>query len=359
MVTSRWTRARLICSLAAGLLFAAASTIATASTVRAGVAVRGNRLVRDGRLWTPHGVVQIAFVAPPAAQAGVFAEAYRHYSPSDYAEMRRRGIDAVRIQASQPGLDPRGSLFDPDFRRKLIGAVHAARAAGLVVVMSVQDEKQSGEREVARLPNDATRRVWRSLAPEFAGDEGVMYELLNEPNLPPNPRNWREWTDAMNQTITVVRDAGARNVVVADGLLYAERLGGAPGLADPIGQIVYASHPYAHDDDGQRPEIWERKFGRFARRHPVIVTEWTTVPRYFCNAGTPAYAAAFLEYIEHRGIGLMVYAWDFSGPKFGSAFHGFPPRPTSYADARCDEAGFGPGALIERLYRGGPVEAGR
>ena len=66
-------------------------------------------------------------------------------------------------------------------------------------MLSIQDEKQSGETHgVAALPNAATRRVWHTLAPVFADDPGVMYELLNEPNLPPSPENWRKWAAAMN-----------------------------------------------------------------------------------------------------------------------------------------------------------------
>ena len=252
----------------------AASAAPSQPSAGSGVGVVGGRLTRDGRPWTPHGIVQIAFVAPPAAQKGVFAEAYRHYSPRDYAAMRAYGIDSVRIQASQPGLDPTDHLFDPAFRGALIAAVRAARQAGLVVMLSIQDEEQSGEtRGATPLPNDATRRVWRSLAPVFADDPGVMYELLNEPNLPPNPDNWRRWADAMNATLGVVRAAGARNVAVADGLMFAERLGGAPDLRDPLRQVVYASHPYAHHREDQQPAAWDAKFGDFARRHVVIVND--------------------------------------------------------------------------------------
>ena len=346
-------------SLIAGLVGSILLCASANATAEAGVSVQRGQLVRDERPWVPHGVVQIAFVAPPAAQKGVFEEAYRNYSPAAYAEMRERGIDSVRMQVSQPGLDPESPLFTAEFKARVVEAVHAARRAGLVVMLSVQDEPQSGETSVASLPNDGTRRVWRSLAPVFADDTGVMYELLNEPNLPPNPQNWRSWAEAMNATLAVVRRAGARNVAVADGLLYAERLGGAPELSDPLGQVIYASHPYAHNAEGQAPSSWDEKFGNFAQRHPVIVTEWATVPQYYCDADTPAYAQRFLGYLDQRAIGLMAYAWDFSGPKFGSAFHGFPPQPTSFDAVRCGDAGFGPGRLIEQLYNHGASVAER
>ena len=80
---------------------------------------------------------------------------------------------------SQSGLDPHDPKFDPSFRARVIAA---ARAAVLVVILSVQDESQSGETHVATLPNEGTRRVWASIAPEFAQDDDMMFELLNEPN---------------------------------------------------------------------------------------------------------------------------------------------------------------------------------
>ena len=315
------------------------------------VSIRNGQLTRDLRSWTPHGVVQIAFVAPPAAQKGVFLEAYQHYGPGAYQQMRSKGIDSVRIQVSQPGLDPQSALFSPAFREQVIGAVRAARAAQLVVLISVQDEEQSGEAQgVAELPNAATGRVWESLAPVFSLDRGVLYELLNEPNLPPNSRNWQLWRDAMNTMIEIVRRSGAHNVVVADGLLFGERLAGAPDLRDPLGQVAYASHPYAHHEQDQSQAAWDMKFGDFARHHPVIVTEWATVPKYYCDLRTPKATEEFLGYLQERNIGLMAYAWDFSGPKFGSMFHGFPPQTTAFEGLRCGDPNFGPGKAIERWY---------
>lgn len=41
------------------------------------------------------------------------------------------------------------------------------------------------------LPNDATRRVWKKLAPVLGHDRGVLFELFNEPRLPPSPQNWQ------------------------------------------------------------------------------------------------------------------------------------------------------------------------
>ena len=323
------------------------------------VVVAGNRLIRDGQPWIPHGFYQIAFEVPPGAlqsQKPFWTIASQNYSPEEYAEMKRAGADSVRIQVAQTGMDPQNALFSPEFRDRAIGAVRAARAAGLTVIVSVQDEAQTGETKPTPLPNDATRRVWKELAPVFGHDRGVLFELFNEPRPQPSPQKWQAWAKAMNETIHTVRAAGAVNVVVADGLLLAEELAGAPLLDDPLGQVAYASHPYAHKAAGQSPQTWDQKFGNFSRRAPVIITEWGT--GYYCDADTPAAVLSLLRYLQNHRIGLEVGTWDWASAHFGSAIYDFPRgRFSSFVgesgSLSCKDAGFGLGKTVESWYRTG------
>lgn len=323
-----------------------------AGPIGGAISVVNGQLERDGRAWEPHGLVDVAFVAPPKAATGVFATAYQEFSPAEMTAARAWGADTIRFQVSQPGLDPQNTqLFDPTFRAKMIAGVRAARKAGLNVIVSVQDESQSGEQHPTALPDPATQRVWTSLAREFNNDPGIMYEMLNEPSLTPSPQNWTAWAAAMNQTIATIRATGSHNVVVADGLLEAERLDGAPDLSDPDHAVVYASHPYAHDASGQNENAWNTRFGDFARTHPVIVTEWTTIPSYFCNSDTPNAAARFIGYLKSHDIGITAFALDFSGDKFGSVAYGPNYTPSTYVGTQCGSAGFGPGSLLQSWYR--------
>lgn len=322
------------------------------------VFVRDNRLVRDAHEWIPHGFYQIAFEALPGFPGlkPFWGIASQNFSRGEYSGMRRAGADSVRIQVSQPGLDPKNPLFTTEFRERVISAVRAARASGLSVIISVQDETQSGETTPTDLPNNATRRVWRELAPVFGHDRGVLYELLNEPRQSPSPQNWQAWAEAMNQTIRTVRDSGAVNVVVADGLGFAEYLEGAPQLDDPLRQVAYAAHPYSHRAADQTVLSWDAKFGHFAQRAPVIVTEWTTAVPYYCDANTSRSVVSFLRYLQDHEIGLEAVAWDWSSANFGSAVYDFPQSRFSRfvgpsGPLSCMDAGFGPGAMIETWYR--------
>jgi hypothetical protein len=327
------------------------------------ISISHNRILRDGRPWVPHAVQLVAFVAPPKAQAGAFRRAYEHYNPSEFAAIKAWGADSVRLQLSQPGADPdpgRGDpdfgMYDPDFVKKYIDAVHAARAAGLNVIVSIQDEPQSGERKKpTRLPNDATIRVWKSILPDLKDDPGILYEMFNEPQLKPNAANWSKWAAAMNKVIATIRASGATNTLVADGLSFAETLDGVVPLDDP--KVIYSSHPYFHHGVDQDETTWMRKFGAAATKMPVVVGEWTSATTYYCDsATTPAAALEMLKYLDLRKIGLVAVTYDFGLPKYGGIVSDYSGTPTTFANhVGCGEVGFGPGTLIQRWYRTGAL----
>jgi len=341
------------------------------------VTVEGRQLLRGGRPWIPHGFFQVAFAVPPTYtdQKAFYRQAYEGYSPSEYDTMKAEGADSVRMQLAQDGADPSNDkFFDASWLQQAIDAVHAARAAGLIVILSIQDEKQTGVRKEAPLPDEATRRVWTELAPIFGKDRGVLFELYNEPNdlpasdthpdtdLPPTQEQWELWAHAMNETIKTVRDLGARNVVVADGLVHAQQLTGAPDLIDPLHQVVYAAHPYVNGpqryaDFNQTAAAWEEKFGRFSRTHPVIISEWAI--GYFCDTKTPESVVNFLRYLQNHQIGLEAGLWDFEPAGFNNLTHGFPDdlhfstflnvegKTCTLNDAPPD---YGPGKTVESWY---------
>lgn len=385
----------LACFCAAVLASSASNLSAQNAELTGQVTVAGNQLMRDGKPWLPHGYFQIAFAVPPAAfgitlpggkpSNPAFQIAYTNYSPTEYADMRRFGADSVRINIAEDGADPDNSYyFDRQWLKKVVGAIQSARAAGLSVIISIQDEEQTGSKK-SKLPNAATQRVWRELAPIFGHDRGVLFELYNEPNLHPksspdqvpSAADWELWAKAMNETLTLVRAVGAVNVVVADGLVDAQQLSGAPQLNDPLNQVAYASHPYpsgsteAIGDYNQTENAWNQKFGDLAETEPVIVTEWGT--GYFCDSKTPQAVVNFLTYLQKHNVGLEAVAWDWGLYTFASAVQGFPNSVlssllTPTGSAACSAAtgftpgmgkgsktAFGPGKVIESWYLSGKV----
>jgi len=325
----------------------------TTASVSNPVMVSGLHILRNGATWIPHGVVMIAFVAPPAAAKGVYLSAANAYTPAEFTAIKAWGADTVRIQVSQPGLDPQNALFTQSFVNSVQAAVTAARAAGLNVIVSDQDESQSGETSPTMLPDTATQRVWAELAPLFNADMGIMYEMMNEPQPTANSTNWALWQTAMNAVIATIRSTGSKNVLLADGLQYAGTFSGAPLLTDPLGQVAYASHPYFYQASDETTSSFMTRFGNFAQSAPVLVTEWSTPYSDFCDSTTPAASLNLEQYLQTNGIGLMAFAYDLP-TGFGSITTNFSGSPTTFANnIACGTPGFGPGKITQVWYNTG------
>ena len=365
----RQFRPRLISAISCGLAIALYTVpIQAQSPLKSGeVRVSGKQLKRDGKPWIPHGFYQIPFEVPPGAftpQSPWWSGAYDSWSPDEYQQMKAQGADSVRLQIAQDGADPEDSkYFDPTWLAQAIYAIFVARANGLTVFVSIQAESQTGE-PMPPLPNDATRRVWKELAPIFSRDRGVVYELYNEPSLgnthpdeAPTADQWQAWQVAMNETIDVVRGAGAENVVLADALAGGQQLSGAPQLTDPLHQVAYAVHPYAFKAYDQTKAAWDEKFGDFSKNAPVIVSEWSI--GYYSDPNTPAAVVTFLQYLQNHGIGLEAGIWDWPLLTFRSIREGFPTLPDGPFSTFLDDAGaptryegpnVGPGLTVESWY---------
>ena len=359
----------LVMSLAAcggGGSSGSGSSTSSATPVGA-VTVSGNQFLRDGQPWVPKGVVSVAFNAAPAIRQGLFLTAYNDLSPTELAAMKAWGADTVRVMVGQPALDPQASLYSSTFIGDVQKGVTEARAAGLNVIVTVQDESGTGETSPMTLPNAGTGRVWQQLAPMFAGDPGIMFEIMNEPQPLPSAANWQAWATAMNAMVAIIRGSGAKNVLLADGLGFAEYLSGAPTLADPLNQVAYADHPYPHSSTDQTTIGWDAKFGDFAAstNAPVIITEWSDENEpngvfAYCDGNTPQAALNFLTYLQSRHIGLIGLGYDLPNqpavPRDGRIMLDFNGTPSTFANgASCDSAAFGPGTVVQSYFRTGNV----
>lgn len=370
----RITAATLTFSFVALLSSCAANTTGSTSTstpppvVNDDVTISNNQLLRGGTRWTPHGYYMIAFEASPThidPKEPWWNNAYVNYSTSEFAAMKAAGADSVRLQVAQPGMDPANQegLYSQTYSDAAIAAVKAARAAGLNVILSVQDEPQSGETIPETLPNDTTQRVWTVLTKSFYNDKGVLLELFNEPSLAATPSNWLAWQTAMNMTIQTVRSLGSQNVIVVDGLASAQALTGAPALTDPMNEILYASHPYVNQEEGEQgftQTAWDQKFGDFAATHPVLISEWGE--GYFHNANTATETLAFFNYLQGKNIGLEAGIWDWIGANFATVQVNYPTATAFSTYLQPDgtllpnsSPGWGPGKTIVSWYTTGNV----
>jgi endoglucanase len=341
---------RLAWALAVALACAFGAPVAAEPAGILSVQRDGRQLLRDCKPWLPRGLSFFGRLLPSERPADPSTGAARErYAATALPLARAIGADVVRLQIGQPFLDPQSPEFDKGYLSVVKDAVEKARRAGFSVILSLQWEGRTGVKPVEMLPKASALRAWTAVAPVFADDLGIAFELFNEPASPPNPGlgMWEAWRAGHQALIDMLRQRGVRNLLIADGLRGAQRLDGAPALVDPLGQLAYAVHPYFGDEDNS-PAGWDQRFGRFAATHPVIVTEWGHAARH-CERGGADTAEKLLNYLAERRIGVIVYGADEIHSRI-LRWDGDKPVWSSYRNRPCHGGAAGPGELLQAQF---------
>ena len=183
-----------------------------------------------------------------------------------------------------------------------------------------------------------TSEFWEYMAPRFANDPHVFFELFNEPinGGGSSTDRWVSVRDDMQTWVDIVRTYAPRNLILVGGPQWCQIL--APQAANPIDgdNIVYVSHIYpAHWLGIYGNPVWFRnQITTCAAVHPVIMTEWgfTTTSETLLNGTITEYGQPLMDFIEGLGIGNT--AW--------CASHNWGP-PMFWSDwtLRCGEGEMG------------------
>jgi hypothetical protein len=314
-----------------------------------GVSVQGGLLHRDGLPWRPRGLSMIGALTRGAAVA-----ARAHFGPAELAAAIAFGADTLRFQVSQPYLDPQDPLHDPAYLGELGTIVSATLDAGLVVVLSMQDQSLAGG-DATPTPTAATTRAWAVLGPVYKNEPRVILELYNEPDTQADAAGWADWTQGDDARgivghqalVTQLRTLGATNVLFADGAQKGEILPPTAVLTDPLDQVVYAVHPYYLGPAGHEQTQWDARFGNLSATAPVVVSEWNNYSGGACNLNAPTLVPMLFAYLEAHHIGI--YGWAFDLP--GTLVQDFTWTPTNYTGYACGSGHHGgAGELLTQLF---------
>jgi endoglucanase len=234
--------------------------------------------VDGNQLRTPDGTaVWLQGVNIPSLEWSVEGE---HLEQSIEAAIGEWHSNVIRLPVScafwfggGPGQEGDGTSY----RQRVADVVAACTARGAYVILDLHEY-------VA--PRRETLAFWRDAAERFANHPGVLFGLLNEPHDIDWP-TWRhggpvtekregqpplQWqSPGMRRVLDVVREAAARNVVIAGGIDWGYDLGGIVNgfaLDDPGGNgVVYDSHIYPWKT------VWRDKVLATAAVHPVLIGE--------------------------------------------------------------------------------------
>ena len=269
--------------------------------------------------------------------------------------------NTVRIQVA-PTLE---ASQGPAYLAAIQHEVATARADGLNVIISAQYERTSK----IPGPDAGTVTFWRSIAPLYAADPNVWFDLFNEPTEGTHPRtssvptssNWEVWRNGggsivgMQTIVDDIRAVAPQNLIIAEGLKGGKTLA---GIGDDLltgGNIVYSVHPY-FGPDNRTPSQWDENFGTPSSQIPVLIGEWGQVESdtRSCVDDAPSLVPEFLAYVTAHHIGLIAWALDPGVMIRGTNLDdptAFDPG-AAYVCGRSDmgSQAQGPGALILSMF---------
>jgi hypothetical protein len=233
------------------------------------------------------------------------------------------GANAVRVPVNEqcwlglPGV--KAAYAGPAYRGAIERYVSLLTSRGFAVILDLAgtapDSETSANQE--EMPDQHSVAFWRSAAGIFRNDTSVIFDLFNEPwpdNGADTAATWSCWRNGgcaessanggaryravgLQKLVNAVRSNGARNIVVAEGIQYAETvdqwLQYRP--SDPAGNLIASVHVYSFNACSH-VRCYNGAMRRVATRAPLLIGE-------FGPDLTVAYSAALDQSCPSRDIG--------------------------------------------------------
>ena len=107
---------------------------------------------------------------------------------------------------------------------------------------------------------------WATIAPIYAGDSRVWFDLYNEPTADNPYSTWKNGDTTngivgMQSLVTTIRAVAPNNIILAESIDDFQHLQGIDNYTLSGGNIVYAVHPYFRDSSDGSNVSAECNFG--------------------------------------------------------------------------------------------------
>lgn len=214
----------------------------------------------------------------------------------------------------------------------LDAVVNTVTGAGAVLVADVHNEGYGYGNLVGSTgtPTTALCDLWTKLAVHYAGNQKVVFDIMNEPAAAIGVANW---TAIVNQVLIAIRNTGARNTCLIEGLsddaasfIINGDAQGMLGVFDPISNSCVEVHQYLNaDGNGDTGDIVATTIGR---QRVAAVTAWARshgLKLYLGETGGPPNAAGAAAIAD-----LLAYLQTNSDVWFAATMWGAFAYPPTY-----------------------------
>jgi hypothetical protein len=314
------------------------------ATTVGGLHVRGNQIIDgNGNVVRLHGANMSGteFVCAQGWSNDPFG-GQPEDSAQTFAAMHAWHINVVRVPLNEDcWLGINGATIGAvAYQSAIVKLVHDLRASGLYVIVDLHWSAPGSQLALSQNPmpdEDHSPAFWKSVAATFSQDQGVIYDLFNEPFLywiaPGGPDQWSclmngctltqyetggspftvntNWRSAgMNELITDVRASGAQNLILVSGANWARDLSGWLANRPSGSNIAAAWHSYPSGNPSLTSECaaqacWDSVVAPLASQVPVVVGETGD-----SAAGPETYLPSFLPWAGAHGLNVVAWTWN-------------------------------------------------
>jgi endoglucanase len=275
------------------------------------------------------------------------------------------GADAVRLPVNEkcwlglPGI--KAAYSGPNYRRAIEHYVSMLTSSGFAVILDLAGTAPGTEMPAnqEQMPDSHSVAFWQSAATVFRGNSLVLFDLFNEPwpdGDSDSPAAWACWRDGgcitdsqngpdrypavgMQQLVNAVRGAGAGNILIAEGIQYAETIDRWLRYRpyDPDGNLISSVHIYSFNSCSSLA-CYDGNMKRVARSVPMLIGEFgpDLTVRYSaaldnsCPARDVArtgFDSTLLSWARANGISWTAWTWNPWGDCW-SLIRNFSGNPT-------------------------------
>ena len=360
----------------------------------AGLHVDGNHFVDQGMTVRLLGVDHSGTETTCRGWNGETAFVEGPADPSFTAGLKSWHINAVRVPLNEDcwlGINGiPAAMGGRNYQQGIAGYVQMMRAASLYVIVdlhmnSVGDVTAGGTNisdQQAMADQAHSLDFWKSVASTFKGDQGVVFDLYNEPAINDGSRTstpcdettsqgaacWQCWlkgcslqtdvTDArksgptlktvtwmtagMQAMVDAVRGTGAQNVLMAGGWNYASVLDQWVKYKpiDPLNNLAASFHTYSgvnncsDSDSACLNGWWNTQLGGIVQgSYPIITGEFGEYGG--CNSES-GFMNSWFAFADPKGLSYTAWTWDTwgdctAGPNLIKDYGGTPNGASAQA----------------------------
>jgi fibronectin type 3 domain-containing protein len=162
-----------------------------------------------------------------------------------------------------------------------------------------------------------TSAFWSYMAPKFANDSHVLFELFNEPGNTSggnDAANWATCKPDMQTWINIIRASAPNNLILVGAPSWSQQVG--PAAASPLdgNNLVMVVHIYPGHWLGGSQSYFTNNINTCLTRYPIFATEWGFRGSLTGNLqGTIAnYGQPLMDFYEARKISNSAWVTDTS-----------------------------------------------